>query len=44
MDSNEDLETRIGGGRGASEVMPEWFTQLMRKNNDKNSHRALEQF
>ena len=40
-DSNEDSETHIGGGRGAPEVMPEWFTQLMIRNNNKNPHRAL---
>ena len=37
-DSNKDSETRIGGGRGAPEVMSEWFTQLMTRNNDSNPH------
>ena len=34
----------MGGSRGVLEVMPEWFTQLMARTNDNNSHRALEQF
>ena len=31
MDSNEDSETQIGGGRGAPEVMTEWFTHNEKK-------------
>ena len=41
-DSNEDSDTQIGGGHGASEAMSEWFTQLMKRNNDNNPYRALE--
>ena len=34
----------MGGSRGSPGIMPEWFTQLMTRTNDNNSHRALEQF
>ena len=43
-DSNEDSKTQMGGSRGAPRVMPEWFTQLMARANDNDSHWALEQF
>ena len=44
MHSNEDSKTQMGGSCGAPEVMPEWFSQLLSRTNDNNSHWALEQF
>ena len=43
MDNNEDSKVQIEG-HGTPGVMPEWFTQLMTRANNNNSHRSLEQF
>ena len=43
MDNNDDSKVQIWG-HGTPGAILEWLTQLMKRANNNNSHRALEQF